>query len=210
MFLQKFSCGPFHTNAILLACEKTNKAAVIDPSLGSTELILKIVEKRGLKIEQILLTHSHWDHIADLSLLKEKTGAPVFVHPLDAENVRDPGSDGIPLFVVIRGVEPDGFLEEGKEVLLGKLRIEVIHTPGHSPGSICLYLREQKTLLSGDTLFKGTIGNLHLPTGQAERMWVSLRKLAALPPETKVIPGHGEDTLLSQETWLKNAEQLFT
>ena len=210
MFVQKFPSGPFDTNAILFACNETKKAAVIDPSSGSTDLILEIADEAGLKIEQILLTHSHWDHIADVHVLKEKTGAAVFVHPLDAANLKHPGTDGIPLFFPILGVEPDGFLEEGKIIQLGKLQIEVIHTPGHSPGSVCFYLRDQKTLFSGDTLFQGTIGNLHLPTGQPKDMWGSLRKLAALPRETRVIPGHGSDTVLSKEAWLSHAEEIFS
>jgi glyoxylase-like metal-dependent hydrolase (beta-lactamase superfamily II) len=210
MFIQKFPSGPLDTNAILFACNETKKAAVIDPSAGSTDLILKISDEMELKIEQILLTHSHWDHIADVHLLKEKTGASVFIHRLDAENLKHPGSDGIPLFFPIHGVEPDGFLEEGKMIQLGKLQIEVIHTPGHSPGSICFYLPAQKMLFSGDTLFQGSIGNLHLPTGQPKNMWGSLRKLAALPLETRVVPGHGGDTILVKETWLSHAEEIFS
>ena len=202
MFIQKFPSGPFHTNAILLGCQETKQAAVIDPSPGSTDLILKAAEKEGLKIEKILLTHSHWDHIADVHRLKELTGARAFVHSLDAENLRNPGSDGLPLMIPILGVEPDGFLEEGKAVHVGNLILEVIHTPGHCPGSVCFYIKKQKTLLSGDTLFKGTIGNLHLPTGEPDKMWPSLRKLAALPPETRVIPGHGNETVLAKESWL--------
>ncbi len=210
MFLQKFPSGPFDTNAILFGCKETKKAAVIDPSPGSTELILKIADEAELTIEQILLTHSHWDHIADVYSLKEKTSASVFVHPFDDENLRHPGSDGIPLFFPIRGVEPDGFLEEGKTIQVGNLQIEVIHTPGHSPGSVCFYLQKQKMLFSGDTLFQGTIGNLHLPTGEPKNMWGSLRKLSQLPLETRVIPGHGSDTMLSKETWLNNAEEIFS
>jgi glyoxylase-like metal-dependent hydrolase (beta-lactamase superfamily II) len=210
MFLQKFPSGPFLTNAILLGCKETKKAAVIDPSPGSTNLILKVAEREGLKIEQILLTHSHWDHIADVHPLKEKTGALILIHPLDAENLKHPGTDGIPFSISIIGMEPDGFLEEGKAVHVGHLVLEVIHTPGHSPGGVCFYLKKQKTLFSGDTLFKGTIGNLHLPTCQPKKMWGSLGKLAALPPETKVIPGHGNDTVLSKETWLGNAEEIFS
>jgi glyoxylase-like metal-dependent hydrolase (beta-lactamase superfamily II) len=110
----------------------------------------------------------------------------------------------------ILGVDPDDFLEEGKVIQVGKLQVAVIHTPGHSPGSVCLYLREQKILFSGDTLFQGTIGNLHLPTSQPEKMWESLRKLAALPPETHVVPGHGSDTVLAKETWLSHAKEIFS
>jgi glyoxylase-like metal-dependent hydrolase (beta-lactamase superfamily II) len=210
MIIQKFPSGPFLTNAVLFACAETKKAAVVDPSPGSCPLIMKVADEGGLKIEMILLTHSHWDHIADVHPLKERTGALVFIHPLDAKNIKHPGSDGIPLSLPILGVDPDDFLEEGKVIQVGKLQVAVIHTPGHSPGSVCLYLREQKILFSGDTLFQGTIGNLHLPTSQPEKMWESLRKLAALPPETHVVPGHGSDTVLAKETWLSHAKEIFS
>ncbi len=203
MFVRKFPSGPLETNAILFACEETRKAAVIDPSPDSTQAILQAAEQDGLTIELILLTHSHWDHIADVYLLKEKTGASVWVHALDAGNLRSPGQDGLPLVFPIQGVTPDGFLEEGKVVHVGKLQVEVIHTPGHSLGSVCFYIRAQKVLFSGDTLFRGTMGALHLPTGDPEKMWGSLRKLAALPPDTRVIPGHGKDTVLAKEIWLR-------
>ncbi len=200
MFIKIFACGPLATNAILIGCKATKKAAVVDPSQGSTELILKEALKQNLNIQKIFLTHSHWDHIVDAHLLKEKTGALLFVHPLDAPNVIKPGSDGLPLFVPIKGVQPDGFLEEGKGVDLGHLHFEVIHTPGHSPGCVCFYFKDQKVLISGDTLFCGSIGRLDLPTGQPKLIGNSLRKLQALPPETRVIPGHGQETTLANES----------
>ncbi|MDE3045459.1 MAG: MBL fold metallo-hydrolase [Verrucomicrobiota bacterium] len=210
MIIEKFSCGPLDTNAVLVGCKATGCAAVIDPSAGSAELILKELEARGLKLEKILLTHSHWDHIADVHSLKKKTGAKVYVHSLDAGNLEQPGSDGIPLFFSIQGETADSFLEEGMAVEVGELSLRVIHSPGHSPGSVCFYLPEQKILFSGDTLFRGSIGNLHLPTAQPLKMWGSLRKLAALPSETRVIPGHGCDTTLGEESWLIRAEELFS
>lgn len=210
MILEKFPCGPLETNAILLGCKASGSAAVIDPSLGSAELILQELQEKGLKLEKILLTHSHWDHIADAHELKLKTGAKIYIHPLDAANLERPGADGIPLFFPIQGEVADSFLEEGKTIEVGSLRIEIIHSPGHSPGSVCFYLREQKLLVSGDTLFQGSIGNLHLPTAQPQNMWLSLKKLLALPPDTHVIPGHGADTTLGEESWLSRAEELFS
>jgi len=209
MILQKFPSGPLETNAILLGCMQTKFAAVIDPSSGSTGPILEKAQQLGLQIKKILLTHSHWDHIADAHKLIEKTGAEIYVHPLDAPNLEHPGSDGIPLFFPIRGVHPDCLLEEGDRITVGKLLCEVIHTPGHSPGAVCYLVREENLLFSGDTLFAGSIGNLQLPTAQAEKMWSSLDKLAALPPETRVVPGHGGDTSIGKEDWLKRAREIF-
>jgi hydroxyacylglutathione hydrolase len=192
VFIRVFSSGPLGTNAILIGCKKTKYAA------------------EHLVIKKILLTHSHWDHIADAHLLKEKTGALLFVHSLDAPNVIKPGSDALPLFFPIKGVQPDGFLEEGKAIDLGHLHIEVIHTPGHSPGGVCFYLKDQNVLISGDTLFRGSIGRLDLPTGKAPLMWKSLEKIQALPPQTRVIPGHGEETTLANESWLSHAKEMFS
>jgi len=200
MFIRVFPSGPLSTNAILLGCKATKRAAVIDPSQGSTGPILEEADREGFVINKILLTHSHWDHIVDVHLLKEATGALLFVHSLDAPNVIKPGSDKLPLYFPIHGTQPDGFLEEGKPIDIGHLHIDVIHTPGHSPGGVCFYLKEQKVLISGDTLFCGAIGRIDLPTGQPREMQKSLQKLQILPPETRVIPGHGDETTLAKET----------
>ncbi len=157
----------------------------------------------------LLLTHSHWDHTADMAFLKKKLRVPLFVHKLDAPNLGAPGSDGLPLLTDIVPVEPDHFLEDGQQISVGKLKLEVLHTPGHSPGGVCFYLPEENTLISGDTLFQGTIGRLDFPNSSPERMWESLDKLAQLPSETRVIPGHGEETTIGKEDWLSNAKAYF-
>src|SRR5205085_3035340 len=123
-----------------------------------------------LSVKKILLTHSHWDHIADVMPLKEKFHLPVYVHALDAPNLQQPGADGLPCWLTISGVQPDVLLEEGMEVPIGKLMFKVLHTPGHSPGCVCFYESSQHVLFSGDTLFKGTIGNLSFPTSQPSLM----------------------------------------
>lgn len=210
MILHKFPSGPLETNAILFACAKTKKGAVIDPALGSAKILLQQAEEEGLVIEKILLTHSHWDHFADADSLKKATKAPLFVHFSDAKNVEHPGSDQIPFFFAVHPVKPDHFLKGGETLEVGTLKLEVIHTPGHSPGGVCFYLQSQKVLFSGDTLFRGSIGNLQLPTAQPTQMWHSLEKLAQLPPETRVIPGHGEDTTIGEEKWLQRAREIFS
>jgi glyoxylase-like metal-dependent hydrolase (beta-lactamase superfamily II) len=209
MFFQKFPSGPLQTNAVLVGCNETKKALVIDPAFESSEEILAVARDQGLQIEAILLTHSHWDHIADVDALKRSTQALVYVHSLDAGNLENPGSDKIPLFFPILGTRPDRFLEEGQRIRVGHLEFAVLHTPGHSPGSVCFYLEQNAILFSGDTLFRGSIGALHLPTAEPTKMWGSLRKLAALPPSTHVVPGHGPDTTLADESWLERAEQIF-
>jgi hydroxyacylglutathione hydrolase len=208
MLIRTFASNLLGTNAILIGCKATKRAAVIDPSQGSANWAMKEADREGFLITKILLTHSHWDHIVDTHLLKEQTKALLFVHALDAPNIIQPGSDGLPLYFPIQGAQPDGFLEEGKKIEIGHLQIEVLHTPGHSPGSVCLYFKDQNVLLSGDTLFKGCIGRLDLPTGRASLMWDSLKKLKALPKDARVIPGHGEETTLGNELW-RYTQNLF-
>lgn len=209
MILEIYPSGPLQTNAYLLGCSKTQRAAVIDAPFGSANTLLKSIKTHGLHLDLILLTHSHWDHIADVAELKEKTGAPVYIHPADAENLEHPGTDRLPLFVSFKGIHPDAHLSDGQTILLGDLTLQVIHTPGHSPGGVCFYLPAQETLFSGDTLFAGSIGNLSLPTAQPDQMWPSLKKLAALPKHTKVYPGHGGATRIDKESWIADAEQKY-
>jgi hydroxyacylglutathione hydrolase len=209
MLVEIFPSGPLDTNAILLACEQTKKAMVIDPAYHSEKKILKKAEKENLQIEKIYLTHSHWDHIADLAPLVKILQCPVFVHKEDAENVKNPGSDQLPLFISINGVDNLEFLEEGQMHHLGKLSFTIITTPGHSPGGVCLYFNKEKILISGDTLFKGSFGNISFPGCDAEKMFLSLKKLAKLPKDTTVIPGHGAKTTIGQEPWMDQAKQHF-
>jgi hydroxyacylglutathione hydrolase len=132
------------------------------------------------------------------------------LHEEDLGNLLQPGSDGIPSPLQIKPQKPKMFLHDGDKVSIGQSLWRVIHTPGHSPGSISLFNEEAKLLFSGDTLFKGSIGNLSLPTGQPERMWPSLQKLAVLNPETRFYPGHGPTSTIGQEHWLTRAEELFS
>ena len=120
-----------------------------------------------------------------------------------------PGSDGLPCWISITPVKADHFFVDGEQVSIGDLRFTVIYTPGHTPGGICLFSKDQGALFSGDTLFRGTIGNLSFPTSRPDSMWDSLAKLTKLPPATKVYPGHGETTTIAAESWLPRAKELF-
>ncbi len=206
MILEIFPSGPADTNAYLLACPQTKRAALIDVPFDSTDLILERAKELSLSIEMILLTHSHWDHTAEVALMKDRLNVPVYIHQDDVGNLENPGSDKLPLFFPVKGVKADGFLTDGQVLKVGNLTIQVIHTPGHTPGGVCFYLPNEKVLISGDTLFKGTIGNLSFPTARPALMWVSLKRLAALPPDTKVYPGHGDPTTIAAEKWIAHAK----
>lgn len=204
-----FPSGPFGTNALVISCQNTLKALIVDPAPGSAKEILEYLNQNSLTPTAIALTHSHLDHIGDLELLKSTLKVPVWAHHLDAPNVEQPGADGLPLFFEVTPSKVDAFLEEGQVMEVGKLRFRVIHTPGHSPGGLCFYEEQEQVLISGDTLFRGSIGNLSFPTADEEAMWDSLDKLAKLPPNTRVYPGHGEETVLKEETWLPKAREFF-
>lgn len=200
MDIQVFPTGPLSTNAYLVSCSETKKAAVIDPAFGSAKPMARYIQKNALECIWILLTHSHWDHIADLAICKELFPlARIALHPLDAKNVEEPGSDGLQGLCPLSPMQIDHFLMEGEEILCGNLHFLVLHTPGHSPGGVCLYEFREGVLFSGDTLFQGAIGSLTLPTSQPERMESSLQKLWHLPGKTRVYPGHGSPTTIEQE-----------
>jgi hydroxyacylglutathione hydrolase len=198
------------TNAYLLGCSKSRHAVVIDAPFESSGPLLQRIKDLSLSVDMILLTHSHWDHIAEVFVLKEKLNVPVYIHKDDAENLESPGADHLPLFFPLQGLKPDGYLHEGQGLSIGELSLIVLYTPGHSPGGVCFYLPDEKILFSGDTLFRGTIGNLNLPTSRPALMWESLKKLAALPAETKVYPGHGNPTTIGAEKWIAHAHGKFS
>lgn len=209
MFIKSIPSGPFDTNAYIVACPKTHEAFIIDPAPECADAVITCLEENHLRPTHILLTHSHWDHIADTATLKNHFMIPVLIHEEDAKNLMEPGTDGLPCWISIQGVKPDGFLKEGDLLPCGHLQFEVIHTPGHTPGGVCFYEKEEHVLISGDTLFKGSIGNLSFPTARPKLMWASLNKLAKLPKETSVYPGHGPKTTIRAESWLPEAEQIF-
>jgi glyoxylase-like metal-dependent hydrolase (beta-lactamase superfamily II) len=210
MIINIFSCGPFNTNVLLIGCSRTKKAVVIDPAYQSAKVLLSAAKKEGLEIISIFLTHSHWDHIADISILKKELSLSVYVHDKDAKNLEQPGSDGLSLPFDFKGVKPDHLLHDGQKISVGDLIFEVIYTPGHTPGGVCFYIKKHNLLISGDTLFKGSIGNISFPTSEPKKMWESLKKLEKLPPETIVIPGHGEKTKIGKESWLPKAKEIFS
>jgi glyoxylase-like metal-dependent hydrolase (beta-lactamase superfamily II) len=209
MIIQSFCCGPLETNAYVVACEKTREAAVIDPAPGSCQVLNEYIIRNKLTPTKILLTHTHLDHTADVAALHRLYPVPVHVHPEDAANLIRPGADGLPNWFQSEGVQPDVLYVDGDTVTVGELTFQVIHTPGHCPGSVCLYEATQGVLLSGDTLFKQSIGTFGVPTAQPERMWPSLDRLAKLPPATRVYPGHGPSTTIDEESWLPKARQIF-
>ncbi len=201
MIIETFVFGPVDTNAYLVGDETTKEALVIDAPRECTAAVTERAAALGLTIGQVVDTHGHWDHIADNAPLVAATGASLAVHAADADRLADPRST-MPLPFTLPPSTPDRLLNGGDTVTLGDTTFEVLHTPGHTPGSICLYAEDAGVLFSGDTLFNMGMGRTDLPGGDENRLYVSLRHLANLPPETRVYPGHGEDTTIEDQPWL--------
>lgn len=208
MILETLPSGPIQTNAYLVGCPHTKEACIIDAPLGCLKEIERLLEKHKLTVSKILLTHSHWDHIADAFDLKNKFNALLLIHPLDAENLNSPGADGLPLFFSVKGAQADTLLANDDSIQVGELQIKVLFTPGHTPGGVCFYLPKEGILFSGDTLFKDSMGRVDFPQSSPSSMWRSLKNLAHLPAETKVYPGHGPSTTIGAEkSWMESAEK---
>lgn len=179
--------GPIRTNCYLIEDENSKEAIILDPG-DEPEKILDEIKKNQLKPKYIVNTHGHFDHVTGNPKLKEKLNIPILAHPLDAQ-----------ITAATISLPVDQLLTEGDLIKVGKITFTVIHTPGHTPGGICLYCKEEKVLFSGDTLFYGTYGRTDLPYSSEKAMQESLNKLMQLPPETRVYPGHDRPTTIGQE-----------
>jgi len=194
-----FLVGPIRTNIYLIGCSETGTGAIVDAG-GDTDALLERADERGLAIDKILQTHAHVDHVGGLNAMKEKTGAPIHLHPDDLEMYREAPKQGRMFGISVDPLpEPDVFLEEGDEVELGEQTAEILHLPGHSPGGIGFYFEEQAVVFSGDVLFAGSIGRVDLPGADPDAMEESLSRLAELPDETRVLSGHGPETTIGDE-----------
>lgn len=201
MKIYNFEAGPFYTNCYIVFDEKDNTAVVIDAPPDCTENVLAIAKEKNLNIKAILLTHSHWDHTADAPLLKEKTGADVYIHKDDEYRLLDPEKHKIvPIPFDLVSLTPDYYFKDGGEIEFSGLKFEIIHTPGHTEGSVCLLSRDNNLLFSGDTLFNMGVGRTDLPGGSEQTLAKSLKtKLMTLPGDYKAYPGHGPSTMIENE-----------
>lgn len=200
MFRETFPVGPLRCNCTLLANLETLEAIMIDPGDEIADILARLARHR-LTLRQIIVTHAHIDHIGGAAQLKRVTGAPVLFHQAD-----------LPILAMMEvqagwlGIETpeqvtlDQSADDGLRAGIAGLEAEVIHTPGHTPGSICLHFPKQELLLAGDTLFAGTVGRTDLPGGDTRTLLHSLHtRLLPLPENTLIVPGHGQETVMGEE-----------
>jgi hydroxyacylglutathione hydrolase len=192
--------GPLQCNCSVIGDETTREAMVIDPG-DNIEDVLELIKKHNLQVKQIIITHAHIDHVGGAMKLRAATGAPILLNQndyallkmLDVQaawiGMKNPGK-----------VEIDHSLSQSDTFQLGSLTANVIHTPGHTEGSVCLYFPAENKLIAGDTLFAGGIGRTDLPGGSTEKIINSLHeKVLTLPDDTLVVPGHGPLTTIGDE-----------
>jgi hydroxyacylglutathione hydrolase len=194
--------GPLATNVHVLADERSREAIAIDTATPSLAWIADELTARGWTLKLIVSTHGHWDHIGDNAAVAEHTGADIAVHPLDRERLTNPSPVWAP-FEIVPSV-PAVELAEGGEVRFGSIVLRVLHTPGHTEGSVCLLAADEGLLYSGDTLFAAGWGRVDLPGGDPDAMVESLGRLLTLDDGVRVYPGHGADTTIGRERpWLE-------
>jgi len=202
LVLVRMVLGLAQTNTYILGDLKTNSALLIDPAWDG-EVIFKEIEKRGWQIQEIALTHAHFDHIGGIAdLLKASSSSiPIGMHPAD-EFIRASGG-GAAVYGFTNfdpGPEPSIAYEQGMQIRLGEHRIEVCHTPGHSPGHVIFNLQDAGLVFCGDIIFQRSIGRTDFPGGSTQAIFASIRQeILSLPDETRLLPGHGPETTVGEE-----------
>ena len=192
--------GTMSANCLILKDEATGIGAVVDPGgEDGVDKILTRIANEGVTLKYILLTHAHFDHMLSLGELRRRTGAPLALHRFDAESLADPNLTYMAQFAGINeGEEPaEILLEDGDIIELGQTKLEVMHLPGHSQGSVCY--RAGNDIITGDVLFRGSIGRCDLYGGDEMVMYDSLKRLCSLEGDFKLYPGHGSTTTLERE-----------
>jgi glyoxylase-like metal-dependent hydrolase (beta-lactamase superfamily II) len=199
-FLDKVEVGPLPMNAYVFGCSQTSRCVIIDPG-ANPERITAVVERRRATPSAIVLTHGHYDHLGAVAAMKIQFNCEILIHESERNMLTNPmlNLSGI-TGDNVTAPPPDRLLVDGDEINVGNLLLKVLHTPGHSVGSISLHFPEGKILFGGDLLFCGSIGRTDLPGGSFDEIERSIRqKVYSLPDDTVIYPGHGEPTTVAIE-----------
>lgn len=201
MIVVPFTLGPLANNTYLAADPTTGEAVAVDPSFESEPLLTEVAG-RGWKLAAVWLTHAHFDHIAGTNLLRDKLGEriPIGLHPADLPLWREHGGAGLFGFSFHAGEDPTLLLDHGLGLTVGNIPVEVRHTPGHSPGHVVFVVSSAGLVFSGDLIFYRSVGRTDLPGGSSVLLARSIREqIYTLPPETRLLPGHGPETTVGDE-----------
>lgn len=201
--IQSFTVGPLAENPYLLACTTTGQAILIDPG-AEAEMLQQAVIDAGVTLTAIVLTHAHLDHIGAVEPLRHWAKVPVYLHPADDWLLAGAVMQGRMFGFPIEPVAPaEHKLTHGERIAFGKVELQVLHTPGHSPGSVCLYAPADKALIAGDTLFYRSVGRTDILGGNAQTLIQSIEQhLWPLPDDVRAYPGHGPETTIGEEKQL--------
>ncbi|MFC4320757.1 MBL fold metallo-hydrolase [Litchfieldia salsa] len=198
---QRIPLGPLQTNAYLLSNDQ-KECVIFDPG-GDGERLISIIQKQQLKPLAVLLTHAHFDHIGAVDDVRKTWNIPVYVHEKEKNWLQDASLNGSQFFIPDGGLAvqaPDELIKSEGQFSIGSFSFTLLHTPGHSPGSISFYVEELEVVFSGDALFEGSIGRTDLPGGNHNQLIKSIHdKLLTLPEETIVLSGHGGETTIGAE-----------
>src|SRR3954468_2079563 len=199
--------GPAATNVWVLGDEASREALAVDTATPCAAWLSEVLAEQGWTLKLIVSSHRHWDHIGDNATVVTATGAQLAVHTADRHGlVRPIANLGAP-FAIVPSV-PAVDLVEGSRIRFGEITLDVLHTPGHTEGSVCLLAGSERLLFSGDTLFRGAWGRTDLAGGDDDQMIDSLARLGALPPDLRVLPGHGAETTIERErAWLESVRR---
>jgi len=200
MIVETFEAGPVATNAYLVADQRGGKAVAIDAPQGAATLMVEQARDWNAPIVHLINTHAHWDHFLDNAELLRLTGATFGIHRDSAPLLTVPQTRYFGLDIDVEPSPPDFFLEEGQPLLVGELRFEILHCPGHCPGSVVLFEQKERAAFVGDVLFAGSVGRTDLPGGDHDKLIAAIRsKLLPLGDDVRVFPGHGPVTTLGVE-----------
>jgi hydroxyacylglutathione hydrolase len=199
--LEVAAFGPWETNAYLVWDGRSSQALVLDPGMGAAGPLMERIGVNGLRLHLIANSHGHIDHIFDNGPLMRASEAPLAIHPDDVYRLDGRNNYGFE----VEAVTATEQLREGEQIRIGDLAFDVLHTPGHTEGSVCLYEERLGLLLSGDVLFAGSYGRTDLPGGNEDQQVASLARLAReIPTEVRVLPGHGPETTIERELpWME-------